>query len=481
MASEGVSATGLSRSDDKCCEKSTTTTSDEDIASDYDDEDAARLVVWGEVAMLTTAVLRIHRAHHNYYYGGRTSGNVGLKGSVSVPSRLAAAAASENDEDEDEYLDDALGFPSEGGAPTINSSPIDPILKNLISLKGKLRKSDRNGFSVLTDPTYLRPFCEVIKNKDTSGPITGMALQSVLNFISYGLVAKVEHLGAVIAIGESVTKARFVGTETGSDEVVLGRILSVLRELIVRGFPTLTNELVCEIMQSCFRIAFEPRLSELLRKSAEQALIDMCRSLFKRVNSFPNVAPVPIGHIKMGGGMKLASTKKRQAPAASDRSTEINSTPKISPTATEAPPVPSEPLLVNSQGVKFAEKPPEPAEPTPPVAAPAPPPVVAPTKRTQPPEPHGIASIHELFHYLISLINPLPESQNTEAMINVGLNLLIIAFESSVTAIGKKTCLMSIVKNELCWNIIMVRIRLAKLIRNFYNFLSYSLCKVINH
>ncbi|XP_073824808.1 uncharacterized protein [Musca autumnalis] len=33
----------------------------------------------------------------------------------------------------------------------------------------------------------------------------------------------------------------------------------------------LTNESVCEVMLSCFKICFEPRLNELLRRSAEQA------------------------------------------------------------------------------------------------------------------------------------------------------------------------------------------------------------------
>ncbi|XP_073833270.1 Golgi-specific brefeldin A-resistance guanine nucleotide exchange factor 1 homolog [Musca autumnalis] len=48
----------------------------------------------------------------------------------------------------------------------------------------------------------------------------------------------------------------------------------------------LTNESVCEVMLSCFKICFEPRLNELLRRSAEQALKDMVLLLFMRLPQF---------------------------------------------------------------------------------------------------------------------------------------------------------------------------------------------------
>ena len=53
-----------------------------------------------------------------------------------------------------------------------------------------------------------------------------------------------------------------MGTNPASDEVVLMKILQVLRMLMLSSVGhLLTNESVCEIMQSCFRICFEIRLS----------------------------------------------------------------------------------------------------------------------------------------------------------------------------------------------------------------------------
>lgn len=48
----------------------------------------------------------------------------------------------------------------------------------------------------------------------------------------------------------------------------------------------LTNESVCEMVLSCFRICFEPRLNELLRRTAEQALKDIILLLFMRLPQF---------------------------------------------------------------------------------------------------------------------------------------------------------------------------------------------------
>ena len=77
--------------------------------------------------------------------------------------------------------------------------------------------------------TFMTPFLEVIKSEETSGPVTGMALTSVSKFISYGLVGINNETSAhcVQQIADSITHARFVGTDSSSDEVVLMKILHV--------------------------------------------------------------------------------------------------------------------------------------------------------------------------------------------------------------------------------------------------------------
>jgi len=70
----------------------------------------------------------------------------------------------------------------------------------------------------------------------------------------------------VEAIADAVTHARFVGTDASGDGVVLMRILQVLRALILSSAGDhLSNDSICEIMLSCFRICFETRLSGKLQ------------------------------------------------------------------------------------------------------------------------------------------------------------------------------------------------------------------------
>uniref|UniRef100_A0A673BFN8 Golgi brefeldin A resistant guanine nucleotide exchange factor 1 n=1 Tax=Sphaeramia orbicularis TaxID=375764 RepID=A0A673BFN8_9TELE len=194
----------------------------------------------------------------------------------------------------------------------------DPLLNSFGHLKDIL-----NNIKELSDiepNVFLRPFLEVVRSEDTTGPITGLALTSVNKFLSYGLI-DANHEAAAEAIenmADAVTHARFVGTDPASDEVVLMKILQVLRTLLLTPVGAhLTNESVCEIMQSCFRICFEMRLSELLRKSAEHTLVDMVQLLFSRLPQFKEEAKSFVGanikKLKMrAGGMSESSKWKKQ-------------------------------------------------------------------------------------------------------------------------------------------------------------------------
>ncbi|XP_036192081.1 Golgi-specific brefeldin A-resistance guanine nucleotide exchange factor 1 isoform X10 [Myotis myotis] len=163
----------------------------------------------------------------------------------------------------------------------------DPLLHSFSHLKEVLNSITE--LSEIEPNVFLRPFLEVIRSEDTTGPITGLALTSVNKFLSYALIDPT-HEGTAEGMenmADAVTHARFVGTDPASDEVVLMKILQVLRTLLLTPVGAhLTNESVCEIMQSCFRICFEMRLSELLRKSAEHTLVDMVQLLFTRLPQF---------------------------------------------------------------------------------------------------------------------------------------------------------------------------------------------------
>ncbi|CAH1405648.1 unnamed protein product [Nezara viridula] len=154
-------------------------------------------------------------------------------------------------------------------------------LKDVLNQIGDLREVEPNHF--------LSPFLEVIRSEETTGPVTSLALSSVNKFLSYGLIdSKSKTIAATVEnIAEAVTRARFVGTDQTNDSIVLLKILQVLRTLLLSPEGCwLTNESVLEILLSCFRMCFEPRLNELLRRCAENCLRDMVQLLFSRLPSF---------------------------------------------------------------------------------------------------------------------------------------------------------------------------------------------------
>ena len=70
----------------------------------------------------------------------------------------------------------------------------------------------------------------------------------------------------MVELAQTVTHCRFEATDTVADEVVLMKILHVLKACLVSpaGYA-LTDEAVAGILVTCFSMCFQTRLSELLR------------------------------------------------------------------------------------------------------------------------------------------------------------------------------------------------------------------------
>uniref|UniRef100_A0A4W5P4P5 Golgi-specific brefeldin A-resistance guanine nucleotide exchange factor 1 n=1 Tax=Hucho hucho TaxID=62062 RepID=A0A4W5P4P5_9TELE len=361
---------------------------------------------------------------------------------------------------------------------------------------------------------FLRPFLEVVRSEDTTGPITGLALTSVNKFLSYGLIDP-NHEAAAEAIenmADAVTHARFVGTDPASDEVVLMKILQVLRTLLLTPVGAhLTNESVCEIMQSCFRICFEMRLSELLRKSAEHTLVDMLKmraggmsesSKWKKQKRSPHPprhmvrsasggleqAPTTtLSNNNLSGGVpfieqdslsvsdSMASSMSiptdsgldtcskatsREDLTDLDQSSSAATTPSAEPGRLDTQ---SEGRQVERAQSASVESIPEVLEDGDSVTEQSdsaslhdmdyvnPRGVRFTPQQTQRDGaaliPYGLPCLRELFRFLISLTNP-HDRHNTDAMMHMGLQLLTVALEAA--HIAPYQSLLGLVKDELC-------------------------------
>ena len=165
----------------------------------------------------------------------------------------------------------------------IPSSAESPLVRELKTLH-----EDLGPYTDLQDMdtmAWLRPFLEVVESAETSGPITGGALSSLSKFLNYGFI----HVGSpraaqsVNRICRIVTRCRFERTDHSGDEVVLVRILQVLLDCLRGPAGTLlSDQNVWDMVQSCYDIGRQPRLSELLKRTAEHMLMQVTLTLFAR-------------------------------------------------------------------------------------------------------------------------------------------------------------------------------------------------------
>lgn len=211
------------------------------------------------------------------------------------------------------------------------------LMRPLHDLKARLNQTEDLR---LIDPNqFLSPFLEIIKSEETTGPATSLALSAVNKFLSYGLIDPT-HGNITLTmqnIAYAVTHARFVGTDQASDAVVLMKIVQVLSTIMLSPEgSSLTNEMLCEVMLSCFRICFEPRLNEILRRSAEQALRDMVLLLFMRLPQFADeMQPVDLAKkLKMVAndlaGSKRRKSKHKQSVSATEPQVSVSSPTEVS-------------------------------------------------------------------------------------------------------------------------------------------------------
>ncbi len=203
-----------------------------------------------------------------------------------------------------------------------NDDPV-ALLTGFATLKAQLRSA--RSLSEFPLPALLAPFLKIILSPRTSAPVTSAALQAVHKFLVHGVI-NLSAPGAQVAVAEIAyvtSHCRFESSEATTDELVLVRILSVMRELICE--PTeaphtaaatatshdqrrrqpqtladcLGDDSICEMMETGLSMCCQTRLSEVLRRTAELSMTAMVRTLFSRLPLLPatadEFAPVPGG------------------------------------------------------------------------------------------------------------------------------------------------------------------------------------------
>lgn len=176
-----------------------------------------------------------------------------------------------------------------GPTPSSQGSDDNPLYSTFLQLKAILveRSAENLDVDLLT---VLQPFLLTIKSPLTNGAITGLALDAIAKFISYGLIStdspRVHTL--CVSIVSALTHCRFEAADQNSDDSVSFKVLRLLERLMVSEFINyIPNSSVSEVVQTCLLVTCNKKRSEVLRRAAEMVLRNITESIFAMVSQLP--------------------------------------------------------------------------------------------------------------------------------------------------------------------------------------------------
>ncbi|GJJ12038.1 hypothetical protein Clacol_006279 [Clathrus columnatus] len=241
--------------------------------------------------------------------------------------------------------------------------------------------------------TILAPFLALIRSPLSNGPITSAALMSLHTFFVSGIIgpSSVDVGLAISAFSNTISNCKFENSESSGDEVVLFRIVSVIKECFCGTVGHILGDVeVCEMLETVLTISCQLRLSDVLRRSAELHMHSLVRKAFGRLKELdPEVEENKLRTPENGENVSLEVRMNVQSP----QSFQADSSPL---------PIPEGDVTTN--------------EPIPEAA----------------PQPYGLPSILELLRVLVNLLNP-SDSQHTDATRITSLRILSTTLEVSGT------------------------------------------------
>lgn len=185
----------------------------------------------------------------------------------------------------------------------------DQLEHSLIqSLKALRRQifSWQQPWNTINPAVYLQPFLDVIRSDETGAPITGVALSSVYKILTLDVIDEntVNVEDAMHLVVDAVTSCRFEVTDPASEEVVLMKILQVLLACMrCKASVVLSNQHVCTIVNTCFRIVHQAKSKgELLQRIARHTLHELVRCIFSHL---PDVDKTEHALVNGGRNAKL--------------------------------------------------------------------------------------------------------------------------------------------------------------------------------
>lgn len=377
-------------------------------------------LITSECISVTSAMRKHARWAHSSVAAILGGGNAAKALERSALLRGAALLPSASITDEEQSLGSRWGLRGKKG----KSMQDNPLMSAFTRLRVDLR--DCKDIRTFDTPTLLHPFLQVIRSSSTSAPITSLALVAITKFFSYDIITKNSpRLSlALQLLSAAITHCRFEASDSADDEVVLLRILKLMESMLSRPEGELLgDESVCEMMETGLSMCCQVRLSEVLRRSAEMAMVSMCQVIFQRLSHL-KVEDVPVTSTQNQALDELSVVKM-------DPSVDGNTVTSQNPSS-----LGSDTISIEKEAGSGTTNPSalqhDPHDELFPEV-----------------KPYSIPSIRELFRVLIDLLDP-HNPHHTNTMRIMSLRIIDVALEVAGPAIASHHSLAQLAKDDLC-------------------------------
>lgn len=202
------------------------------------------------------------------------------------------------------------------------------------------------------------------------------------------------------------------------------------------GGELLSDESVCEMMETGLSMCCQPRLSELLRRSAEMSMIKMCQIIFERLKYLEVEAGDHVEALDEQTKQDMDAVKMDPSANGTDAITsslsvpaENESTPSSSLDTSR--PTPSNDVLSSTAGFETGMG------------------TDSGASNNAEIKPYSLPSIRELFRVLVDLLDP-HDRQHADPMRVMALRIIDVALEVAGPSIAKHPSLASLAEDRLC-------------------------------
>ncbi|KAI0482120.1 hypothetical protein GGR56DRAFT_171474 [Xylariaceae sp. FL0804] len=277
-------------------------------------------------------------------------------------------------------------------------------------------------------PTLLNPFLQVIQASSTSAPITILALKAIRKFLSYGFISpdSPRFPLAMQLLSTAITHCRFEASDSAQDEVVLLMILHLMEDMLSGpGGHLLSDESVCEMMETGLTMCCQSRLSELLRRTAEASMVRMCQIIFEHLK-----------HLELQAGDDLDALDNQTNGDAEALKMEPSTNGTTVIASSDAPAAETRPSSSMENAADDVE---------------------GSTARGSSEtseasleiKPYSLPSMKELFRVLVDLLDP-HDKQQGDTMRVMALRIIHVALEVAGPSIARHPALAIVAEDRLC-------------------------------